>query len=193
MKETEKRGKKLVYISEDLLDKVALISKQRGESTVRFIEDLLAQALRIDRLGFAYREIADLLEMVHVQRVLGSSFVPLDVMNSICERNGRDESMLKEWYDSGRTYGIYIRDKYDDPIQILETMLRVMRWDLNEVEARRDGERVVFRCVSTSLSKDGAEWLARFLEGAMDGIGYQKEGGEVMKGLALLSFRKRAS
>ncbi len=192
MKKGERRGKKLVYISEGLLDEVAAISKQRGESMVKYIEDLLAQALRIDRLGFAYKEIADLLEMVHVQRVLGSSFVPLDVMNRICEMSGQDDGMMREWYESGRVYGIYIRDKYGDPIRILETMLRVMRWDLNEVDARREGDTVVFRCVSTSLSKEGANWLASFLEGAMHGIGYRKGGGEAMKGLVLMWFSKMA-
>ncbi|MDH7556301.1 MAG: hypothetical protein QHG94_05135, partial [Candidatus Methanosuratincola sp.] len=82
MRNPDKRDKKLVYISEGILDEVAEISKRKGESITKYIEDLLEQAVRIDRLGFRSEELADILEVIHVQRILGANFVPLDVANS---------------------------------------------------------------------------------------------------------------
>ncbi|MDI9644007.1 MAG: hypothetical protein QFX35_02165 [Candidatus Verstraetearchaeota archaeon] len=183
----EKKGKKLVYISEDLVNEVSEISRSKGESITKYIENLVAQAIRVDRLGTLPEGIADILEMIHVQRVLGGTFVPSGVMNSLCDSFNND-GFASRWYESGRLYGRYLKEKFKDPVRALQLMLRVMRWDLNEVEARRDGEHVVIRCVSTSLPQEGAEWLLRFIEGAMHGIGYKTVNEECMKGMVICSF-----
>ncbi|XRH75204.1 MAG: hypothetical protein ACO0C9_06845 [Candidatus Methanosuratincola verstraetei] len=188
MKNPEKKGKKLVYISEGILDEVAAISKKKGESITRYIEDLLEQAVRIDRLGFRSEGLADLLEVIHVLRVLGANFVPLDVANSAIEDEG-DAGLSEKWYESGRLYGRYIRDRFKDPVGVLGLMLRVMRWDLNEVAAAQDGHFATVRCVSTSLTGPGASSLSKFIEGAMHGMGYRTEKIESMKGMVIGSFR----
>jgi len=188
LKNPEKKGKKLVYISEGILDEVAAISKKKGESITRYIEDLLEQAVRIDRLGFRSEGLADLLEVIHVLRVLGANFVPLDVANSAIEDEG-DAGLSEKWYESGRLYGRYIRDRFKDPVGVLGLMLRVMRWDLNEVAAAQDGQSATVRCVSTSLTGPGASSLSKFIEGAMHGMGYRTEKIESMKGMVIGSFR----
>lgn len=188
MKNTEKKGKKLVYISEGILDEVAEISKKKGESITKYIEDLLEQAVRIDRLGFRSEELADLLEIIHLLRVLGANFVPLDVANSAIE-GGSNADLGERWYESGRLYGRYIRERFKDPVSVLGMMLRVMRWDLNEVTATQDGQSATVRCVSTSLTGPGASSLSKFIEGAMHGMGCRTEKIESMKGMVIGSFR----
>jgi len=188
LKPLEKKSKKLVYISEALLDDIGEISKRKGESVTKYIEDLLEQAERIDRLGFDTDELADLLEMIHVHRVLGSIFFPQEVVNSTSFKSLANDELLQKWYESGKLYGRYIREKFPDPLKMLQLMLRVMRWDLNEVEAIRRENLVSFRCVSTSLTQEGAEWLSRFIEGAMHGLGYRTLDRERMKGLVVFTF-----
>ncbi|MBC7126789.1 MAG: hypothetical protein ABC505_03215 [Candidatus Methanosuratincola petrocarbonis] len=188
MKSPEKRGKKLVYISEGILDKVAEISKKKGASITKYIEDLLEQAVRIDRLGFRSEELADLLEVIHVLRVLGANFVPLDVANSSIESEP-GPGLGEKWYESGRLYGRYMRERFKHPIGVLGLMLRVMRWDLNEVDAIQDGSFVTVRCVSTSLTVPVAISLSKFIEGAMHGIGYRTDKIETMKGIVIGTFR----
>jgi hypothetical protein len=189
LRNPDKRDKKLVYISEGILDEVAEISKRKGESITKYIEDLLEQAVRIDRLGFRSEELADILEVIHVQRILGANFVPLDVANSAIE-NGTEAGLGEKWYESGRLYGRYIRERFKDPVGVLKLMLRVMRWDLNEVDAIQEGQSVTFRCVSTSLTSPGASSLSRFIEGAMHGMGFSTEKVESMKGMVIGSFRR---
>jgi len=189
LKSPEKRGKKLVYISEGILDEVAEISKKKGESITKYIEDLLEQAVRIDRLGFRSEELADLLEVIHVLRVLGANFVPLDVANPSIE-NESEAVLAEKWYESGRLYGRYIRERFKDPVGVLNMMLRVIRWDLNEVAAVQDGQSVTVRCVSTSLTRVGASFLSKFIEGAMHGIGYSTISRDAMRGMVIISFSK---
>lgn len=184
----EKKGKKLVYISEELVNAVSEISRRKGESITKYIEDLVTQAIRVDRLGTLPEGIADIMEMIHVQRILGGTFVPSGVMNSLCGSLVDRDGFAERWYESGRLYGRYLKEKFRDPVRALQLMLRVMRWDLNEVEARKEGNAVVIRCVSTSLSQEGAEWLLRFVEGAMHGMGYKTASGESMKGMVVGSF-----
>lgn len=187
MKNAEKRGKKLVYISEGILDRVAEISKRKGESITKYIEDLLEQAVRIDLLGFPSEELADLLEVIHVQRILGANFVPLEVANSATE-DGSEVGLGEKWYESGKLYGRYIRERFKDPVGVLRLMLQVMRWDLNEVVAIPDEQSVTIRCVSTNLTKIGALNLSKFIEGAMHGMGYYTQKIESIKGMVIGSF-----
>lgn len=188
LKSLEKKSKKLVYISEALLDAIGEISRRKGASVTKYIEDLLKQAERIDRLGFDTEELADLLGMIHVHRVLGSVFFPQEVVNSTSFKSLTNDELLQKWYESGKLYGRYVREKFPDPLRMLQLMLRVMRWDLNEVEAVRTENLVTFRCVSTSLSNEGAEWLSRFIEGAMHSFGYRTLNGDRMKGLVVFTF-----
>ncbi|MBC7120176.1 MAG: hypothetical protein H5T33_01145 [Candidatus Methanosuratus sp.] len=182
-----KSGKKLVYISEDLLNNISEISKKKGESITKYIEDLLEQAVRIDRLGFRSEDLADILEVIHVQRTLGGTFVPLDVLNSAIDTGSN--GLSEKWYESGRLYGRYLKARFNDPVNVLKLLLRVMRWDLNEVDAVQECHSVAIRCVSTSLTKAGAASLSKFIEGAMHGMGYRTECEESMKGIVICSFR----
>jgi len=183
------KGKKLVYVPEDLLDAVAEIAKRKGESISKYVEDTLRQSVRTDQMGYSPEEVADIIEMVHVQRVLGGTMLPIEIMNLFFnERHNGDEALLQRWFDSGKKYGRYLKERFDDPVKAMAILLRTTRWDLNEVGIKRVENGYSLRCISTSLSDLETDILGRFIEGVLSGLTFEIKEKDVMRGFIRIHF-----
>jgi hypothetical protein len=185
------KGKRLIYVPVDLLEEVMAASRRRGESVVRFVEGALRQAVRAERLGYSPEQAAELLEVMHAQRILGGAFVPMEALNYLTSkvREVGSGELLEKWYESGRWHGKYLKEKFENPVQAFKTFLVATRWDLSEVEVRQEENVVRLRCVSTVLTLDATELLAKFIEGAMHSMGYRTEKSDYMKGMIVLEFK----
>ena len=186
------KDKRLVYIPGDIVKEVKEISRRRGESLSLFVSDVLRLALKADNLGYSPGQAAEFLDIIQAQRNLGGAFVPIDVLaylnNKAC--GSGIEQLQKKWYESGMWHGKYINEKFKDPVQALKKFLKATRWDLNEVEVKQNKSKAKLRCISTLLTGEATELLARFIEGAMHSMGYQTDKKEAMKGMILLDFKK---
>jgi hypothetical protein len=184
------RGKKLVYVSEDIVDSISEITRKRGESITKFVEDILRQGVKVEALGYAPEDIGEMMEVIQVQRILGGTFVPLDVLNfvSSSEYSSPKERLEEKWHDSGKLYGRYIKERFDDPVKAFRAFLMVMRWDLNEIGLTQEGDSISLRCVSTSLSKEGTSLLFEFLKGALGGMGLRIIKSDCMKGMIIMDL-----
>jgi hypothetical protein len=188
------RGKKLVYVSEDIIDSISEITKKKGESVTKFVENMLRQAVKVDSLGFSPDDIYEIVEVIQVQRVLGGTFAPLEVLNYISgpDYSTKRDGLQTKWYESGRLYGRYIKERSQSPVLMLGALLRVMRWDLNEVSVKEEEDVIKFRCVSTSLTVEGTAFLAKFVEGVVNGMGYKITLNEYMKGMIIIDLKAEA-
>jgi hypothetical protein len=185
------KGKKLVYVSEGLIDGVAKISRKKGESVGKLVEDALRQSVRVNEEGYDVKQVADFFNVMQAHRVLGGVFVPLDVLDYLIKAvyPDRREKLLAKWFESGRWNGKYLKEKFENPIEAFGRFLELSRWDLNEVEVKDLGSSVKVRCVSTVLTEEGTELLARFIEGVMDGLGYKTERIDCLKGMIILESK----
>lgn len=186
----QRRDKKLVYIPYDLLNEVAKVSRKKGVTISRYIEEALIESVRVSSSGYELQQLGKYVEAIYAQRVLGGAFVPRDVLVFLTGEacNADKEELGKVWFDSGRLHGKYFKERFADPIAILKSFLEASRWDLGEVEVKKDGSTARVRCVSTVLTEDSTQALARFVEGIMHGIGYQTQKTEVLKGMLIIDF-----
>ncbi len=186
------KDKRLVYIPGDIVEEVKEISRRRGESLSLFVSEVLRLALKANNLGYSPKQAAEFLDIMQSQRNLGGAFVPTDVLdylnNKACKTE--TEQLQTKWYESGQWHGKYIKEKFKDPVQALRKFLEATRWDLSEVEVKNSQNVVKFRCISTLLTGEATELLAKFIEGAMHSIGYQTDKSDAMKGMILLDFKK---
>ncbi len=187
----QRKDKKLVYVPHDLLEEVAKASRSRGITITRFIEEALAQSVRVTTAGYDLQQLGEYFEVMYAQRVLGGAFVPLGVLNYLTGEACKQEKdqLSSVWFDSGKWHGKYLKERFDDPVGALKSFLEASRWDLGEVEVKREGNKVRVRCVSTVLKEDATEALAKFVEGIMQGIGFQMEKSDVLKGMIILEFK----
>jgi hypothetical protein len=186
----QRKGKKLVYVDCDVLDRVAKVARSRGETITKFLEDALIHAAKVTSAGYDPKQIGQFFEVLHVQRVLGGVFVPLEVSNFLTETALKDnkDSLTNIWFESGKWHGKYLKERFDDPIKALETFLKASRWDLSEVEVKRYTKTIHIRCISTVLSEENTLMLARFIEGIIQGFDYQIQKSELLKGMIVIEL-----
>lgn len=186
------KGKKLVYVSESIVEGIVRVSRDKGESMTKLVEDALEQSVRVNEEGYDVGQVADFFNVMQAHRVLGGVFVPSDVLDFMVEAVYPDmrEQLLAKWFESGRWNGKYLKEKSDNPVETFGRFLELSRWDLNEVEVKDLGDSVKVRCVSTVLSNAGTELLAKFIEGVMDGLGYKTEKADCLKGMIILESKR---
>ncbi len=187
------KGKRLVYVSEDLLDKVAKVSRDEGVSLSKLVESALLEIVKVNELGYSSKQMADFFNVLQSHRVLGGIFIPSGVLEYMVEKlcDGNDGEQLQGlWYESGRWNGKYLKEKFADPVDAFKHFLELSRWDLNEVNLKDDVNSIKVRCISTVMSLEGTSLLSKFIEGVMNGMGYKTEQSDTLKGMIILEFKK---
>jgi len=186
------KGKKLVYVSEALLEQAAKVCRDEDISLGRLVEVSLLQSVKINRMGYRSDQMADFFDVLQSNRVLGGLFVPLGVLDFMLEKCSGDEleKLRNLWFESGRWTGKYLSEKFTNPIEAFGSFLQLSRWDLNEVDIKKEGETVRVRCISTVMSIENTNLLGRFIEGVVVGLGYVVLSVECLKGMIILSSKK---
>jgi hypothetical protein len=185
------KGKKLVSVSEDLLDAAAKVSREEGISLGKLVETLLEQVVKVNKLKYRSDQMAEFFDVLQTNRVLGGLFVPTDVLDFMLEKCRVDSAQLQTlWLESGCWTGKYLVEKFPDPIMAFVRFLKLSRWDLNEVDVKPSGNAVKIQCVSTVMSVESTTMLAKFVEGAMDGMGYRLVSKDCLKGMLIMNFKR---
>lgn len=186
----QRKDKKLVYVNYDLLEKVDKVSKNRGETITKFLDDALTQAVTVATSGYDLKQFGQFFEVLYAQRILGGAFVPLDVLNFLTDTALKDDKdkLANVWFESGKWHGKYLKERFNNPTKSLETFLKASRWDLSEVEVKQIGVTTRVRCISTVLSEDATKLLAKFIEGIMYGFNYQLHKSDILKGMIVIEF-----
>ena len=187
------KSRKLVSVSEDLLDQVSRVSRAEGVSLGKLVETSLLQAVKINKLGYRSDQMADFFDVLQANRVLGGLFVPIGVLDFMIEKCGEKSAgrLQALWLESGQWTGKYLAEKFSNPVDAFGRFLELSRWDLNEVDVKASGDSVKIRCVSTVMTLENTNLLAKFIEGAMTGMGYKIEHADYSKGMIILSSSKK--
>ncbi|MEM2169784.1 MAG: hypothetical protein QW186_08310 [Candidatus Bathyarchaeia archaeon] len=191
IEESKSKGKRLVYVPEELVDEALNIARGRGETISKFVEEAVQLAIQACGTGLSLEKAAEVLKVLQAHRVLGGAFIPQGALEFMIEsvyKSSREE-LLKRWHEDGRLYGRYLRERFVDPVEAIKCFLEVTRWDLNEVYALKEGEDIKLGCVSTTLSLEATELLCSFLEGILRGLGCTIKSLECLKGMIIVSFK----
>ena len=187
------KGKRLVYVSEDLLEKVAKVSRDEGVSLSKLVESALMETVKVNELGYNSKQMADFFNVLQTHRVLGGVFVPVWVLDYMVEKMSKEtevNQLQNLWYESGKWNGKYLIEKFPDPVDAFRHFLELSRWDLNEVDVKSDGKSVKVRCISTVMSVEGTRLLAKFIEGIMNGMNFKTSHDDCLKGMIILEFNR---
>ena len=190
MSEGRSKGKRLIPVPETLLNGLMEASSKEGKTLNSYIEDALKQAVKVFESGQNLKGMVRYFEILQSQKASGAVFTPLTVFDFMTNKvyATDKEKLMAVWFESGKWYGKYITEKFENPVQALADLLQAARWDLNEVNVNGAGGKVKLRCTSTALTKEGTELLLRFIEGALDGMSCKIVKSEFIKGLILVEF-----
>jgi len=180
--------RKMLAARADLADKVSEIAMRKG-TLYDFVNDILEQAVRADSMGLTLREVVDERWILRDAKDAGFIVFPERLVYGLIEKACKTpkKELQGLWYETGEWYGKY----FADPKKFGDVMRRLL-WDASEFKiAREDKEALRLTCLSSKFSEAHTELFSRFLEGAFNALGYEKESGEVLKGIIDLKFRKK--
>ncbi len=189
------KGMKLIRAPEDLVSRLSEASNREGKSFIDFVTQALEQALRAHRMNRSLKEIVDFYKLIMMQKEAGLIIVPSETLNRLIEMlyPEKKEVLHEIWFDSGVLYGKYLAAKIkdEDPIVKLEEILKVIGWNLKEVEFKRmDGGSISFKCVSFTLPLEDTVLLMKFIEGVMNSLGYKPVKQDYLRGMIEMEFKR---
>jgi len=190
MSQGRSKGKRLIPVPESLLKGLMDAASKDGKPVNSYIEEALQQAVKVFETGQSLAGMVNYFKILQSQKASGAIFTPLTVFDFMTRKVSTTDKdkLLEEWFESGKWYGKYIVEKFQNPVQALADLLQVTRWDLNEVNVTAIDGKTKLRCTSIALTKDGTELLLKFIEGALDGMNCKILKNEFMKGLILVEF-----
>ncbi len=189
------RSKKLVYVSEALIEQASKVSRDEGVSLSKLVEGAITEAVKVNEMGYTSKQMANFFNVLQTTRVLGGLFVPsgvLDYMISLCNK-GDIQKLNALWYESGLWNGKYLKEKFVDPVEAFQHFLELSRWDLNEVDVKLHFDSIKVRCISTVTSIEGTQLLSKYVEGVLNGLGYKTDRLDVLKGMIIMESKKLPS
>jgi len=184
---SNRRGARLVPISEDLLREIGLLAERTGKPIRVLIDEILREALRVVsstdvRPEEAMREYV----IVHELKRLGFTLIPLKLLNMALD--GLEG--LEPWREVGLLYGEVFRAK-GKGLEELKRALKVMFLDASDVDLSRSGDTVELTVVSAGRSRRACEASKAMIEGIMEAQGYRLIGSRLGEGIIVASFRRR--
>ena len=185
-------GKKLVYVPESLIEKMADAARREGRSLTSLVEEALQQALMTRKMGYNPNEALEQLRVLKAQRTLGATFIPIDVLTHLMGHINDEEKMRElkmKWRMSGAWHGNYLKEEFKDPVKAFKTLLEATRWDLTEVKLKRNYPNIKLSIISTVLTEEETELLMEYVESAIQSMGYETINRNHMKGMIILEFR----
>ena len=184
------KEKKLIRAPSNLILKLNEAANRQGKTFYSYVTEILEQAVRACEMKNTLKEIIDLYEVLEVHKKAGTVFTPKHIIEYLTKKAYQEngETLQQVWYQNGRWYGAYLKERFDDPIEALVRLLKEGRLDLNEVSLERNPEMLELKCISVFLSQERTVLTREFVEGAMHSLGCKIREQECFKGIIRLRF-----
>jgi len=183
---------KLVSLPVELVERLQRAASRKGLSLTAYSAENLEEALRAEDNGVPLDEAVESYRILRVQLASGAIQVPRRSLDAVVKVlfSADKEAALSDWAEAGEWYGEYLRTLFGEgAIEMVGGVLKVS-WNLDEVEMRREEMKAELRFASFALSEDVTELLVSYIAGVMGSLGYERRGGEFVRGLAKLSFER---
>lgn len=183
---------KLISLPEELVDRLQRAASRKGLSLAAYSAENLEEALRAEDNGVPLDEAVESYRILRIQLAAGAIQVPRQSLDRVVKAlySADKEATLSDWAEAGRWYGEYFRTLFGEgALEVIEGALKIS-WNLDEVEMRREEMKAELRFASFTLSEEVTELLVSYVSGVMGSLGYERRGGEFVRGLAKLSFER---
>jgi len=186
------RKQKLIRAPSDLVSKLSREAASQGKTLYSYVTEIFEQATRAYEMKRSLKEILDTFEVLDVPKEAGTVYTPRDILDYLIQKTygENSEELQQMWHHAGKWYGIYLREKFEQPFETFLRLLQEGRWDLNEVNVNKSSERIDLKCVSTFISQERALLLQNFIEGAVYSLGYKTKEKKCFKGIIRLALSK---
>ncbi|OYT53357.1 MAG: hypothetical protein B6U76_08580 [Desulfurococcales archaeon ex4484_217_2] len=155
-------ARRLIPISEELLDELVRVASSGGSSLRVIVEDILKDAIKVFRLRGSLKSVVREIEVLEEVKRLGGYIVPARVFYSILDRLGDDdfEKVVSEMKKTSSWYGSVLKAKFGrGGVNLLGDVLQTYFWD-SKVSIRNSGNKVSI-ILSSPHQTDKATYVTR--------------------------------
>jgi hypothetical protein len=188
------KGRKLILIRSDLLDRLSQITAKEGKTMYGFTNDVFEQVLKAYELNANISDVVEFYKLMQIEKETGSVVIPVSILNYMMDKLYEENKpeLLKKWYDAGLWFGKYISSSYHDsePLTVIEKLMRDCLRNLTNCSVSEKNGQVKIRAMSPHFSLEQTETLSKFLEGILHALNYNTSKNECLKGIILLEFKK---
>jgi len=191
----EAKVKRKTFVARgDLLERLSRVAEERGCSLYALVNEIFEMFLMAEEANVNFRSVLE--DYVAVKRARDSGFV-LELeslcyeMADMAYERARDKA-VRSWFEAG----VWFAKRYTSGLggdilwEDFKRDLGVILWNTQELEVKRDGDKVLLRVMSPRFTGAYTVLLASFFEGCLSALGYKIDVREVFKGRILLEAIK---
>lgn len=187
----EKVEKKLLVVRSDILEKLSEVARRENKTLFALTNEILQDALKASEMKTSIREIIDFYKLMKIQKESGSVLVPMNLLLSSLRKLDNKVEVFKEWNSAGEWYGKYLIAKFENPLEILQSLLSASFWHVSEIKVDMKGNgRVVISVIAPNIDRLFIELTVEYLIGLMRALNYYNVKNDVVHGIAILEFSK---
>lgn len=188
----EKVEKKLVVVRADVLEKISEIARRENKTLFALVNEILQDALKVNEMKVTVGDLTNFYKLIKIQKDSGALILPMDLFLKLIQKWENKEELTKEWFSAGEWYGKYLIAKFEDPMDILPSLLSTSLWHLSEVkmENKSDG-RTTISIIAPNADQMLLELTGKYLEGVMNALGFRSIKSDIVRGVGIIEFLKK--
>ncbi|MDH5810990.1 MAG: hypothetical protein QXM93_09050 [Candidatus Methanomethyliaceae archaeon] len=188
----EKVEKKLVVVRADVLEKISEMARRENKTLFALVNEILQDALKVSEMKVTVGDLTNFYKLIKVQKDSGALILPMDLFLKLIQKWDNKEDLEKEWFSAGEWYGKYLMAKFEDPLNILPSLLSTSLWHLSEVkmEGKSDG-RTTISMIAPNADQTLLELTGKYLEGVMNALGFRSIRSDIVRGVGIIEFLKK--
>lgn len=187
----EKIEKKLLVVRSDILEKLSEVARRENKTLFALTNEILQDALKASEMKTSIREIVDFYRLMKIQKESGSVIVPMNLLLSSLRKLNNKAEVFKEWNSAGEWYGKYLMAKFENPLDILQSLLSVSFWHVSEIRVDvKANDKVVISIIAPNIDQLFIELTVEYLIGLMKALNFNNVKNDVVHGIAILEFSK---
>ncbi|MEM3366612.1 MAG: hypothetical protein QXM93_09365, partial [Candidatus Methanomethyliaceae archaeon] len=156
------------------------------------VNEILQDALKVSEMKVTVGDLTNFYKLIKVQKDSGALILPMDLFLKLIQKWENKEDLEKEWFSAGEWYGKYLMAKFENPINILPSLLSISLWHLSEVkmEGKSDG-RTIISMIAPNTDQTLLELTGKYLEGMMNALGFRNIKSDMVRGVGIMEFLKK--
>lgn len=183
----------MLAADEDLANRIVEMAQRRGQTVFQTVNDILAQALRVDDMGLLLDDVVDERGMLEKAKSLGLTFTIESLLYDVVDlaHSNAQKNLSELWYEVGQWYGKYFDSRSSDGVESFgEAMSLLNLGDSVYNVDQGKGNSVSVSCVGERFTAGFTEVYGLFIEGVFDSLGMELVEKENSKGILRLKFQQ---
>lgn len=187
----EKIEKKLLVVRSDILEKLSEVARKENKTLFALTNEILQDALKASEMKTSIREIVEFYRLMKIQKESGSVIVPINLLLSSLKKLNNKAEILKEWNSAGEWYGKYLIAKFENPLEVLQSLLSASFWHLSEIKIdMKTDSKIVISIIAPNVDQLFVELTVEYLIGLMHALNFYNTRNDIVHGIAILEFSK---